>query len=295
MISKIAGQFLKIIGMTSNNGVEVTSKGEMKVDASGATVPVSGTVAVTATDLDIRDLDSAKDSVTVTGSVNAAVTGTVTATATDLDIRNLNATDDKVQLGALDSNISANSGKQLKVTIYRADGTEGLLDNASGALVGIDYAHHKIHIGDHFFIANYAALSTGNTIIFGVTTPNTTKWAHMSWDIHGTNETLFQVYEAATFTGGTPVTCQNNNRNSNTLSGLTVVTTPTITVAGNLIEAVLLGADLVSPSRADFVGAANRERELILKQNTQYVFIFTSNGYDINLSYLAYWYEHTNL
>jgi len=285
----------KIVGSTSGNIAEVNANNALQVDASGATVPVSGTVTATATDLDIRDLDSAKDSVTVTGSVNAAVTGTVTATATDLDIRNLNATDDAVKIGALDSNISANSGQQLKVTVYRADGTEGLLDDASGALVGIDYAHHKIHIGDHFFIANYAALSTGNTIIFGVTTPNTTKWAHMSWDIHGTNETLFQVYEAATFTGGTPVTCQNNNRNSLTVSGLTVVTTPTITVAGNLIEAVLLGADTASPSKADFVGTASRESELILKQNTQYVFKFTSNGNDNNLSYLAYWYEHTNL
>jgi hypothetical protein len=275
--------------MTSNNGVEVTSKGEMKVDASGATVPVS------AADLDIRDLDSATDSVTVTGSVNATVTGTVTATATDLDIRNLNATDDAVKIGALDSNISTNTGKQLKVTVYRSNGTEELLDPASGSLVNIDYAHHKIHIGDHFFIANYVTLSKAGTLIFGVTTPNTTKWAHMSWEFHGTNETLFQVYEAATFTAGTPVTCQNNNRNSGTVSGLTVVTAPTITVAGNLIEAFLVGKDIVPAAKADIAGTASREDELVLKQNTQYVFKFTSNGNDNNLSYRALWYEHTNL
>jgi len=70
---------------------------------------VSGSVAVTATDLDIRDLNSATDSVTVlatnldirdlnsaTDSVSAVVSGTVTVTATNLDIRDLSSASDSV-------------------------------------------------------------------------------------------------------------------------------------------------------------------------------------------------------
>jgi len=76
-----------------------------------------GTVTVTATDLDIRDLDSATDSVAAVqsgtwsiqvtdgvetlainadGSINTVVSGTVTVTATDLDIRDLDSSTDSV-------------------------------------------------------------------------------------------------------------------------------------------------------------------------------------------------------
>jgi len=282
VFNKIISNFFKLIGSTSGNVAEVTAANQLKVDASGTTVPVSGSVTVSATNLDIRDLSSSTDSV-------AAV-----CTATDLDIRNLNATDDKVQIGALDSTVSTNSNTQLKVTIYRSDGTEGLVDDTTGALVGIDAAHAEIHAGDHFFITNYITLNIAGTLIYGVTTPNTTKWAHLFWEVDCTGETLFQVYEVATWTGGTPVTPVNSNRNSATVSGLTIATAPTISVAGNLLAASLLGL-AAAPSKAALAGNSKREDEMILKQNTQYVFKFTSNSNSNNITYRALWYEHTNL
>lgn len=267
MFSKFASYFLKLVG-SSGEIADVNANGELKVEA-------------TATNLDIRDLSSASDSV-------AAV-----CTATDLDIRNLNATDDKIQLAALDSNISTNSGKQLKVTVYRSDGTEGKLDPTTGSLVGMDYAHQEIHAGDHFFITNYVTLANTNTLVFGVTTPNTTKWSHMYWEILTTGQTLFQIYEAATYTGGTPVTQFNNNRNSLTASTLSIVTAPSISVAGTIISAALVG--IASTNQKALGGTASRDDEIILKQNTQYVFKFTSNSNDNNITYRAFWYEHTNL
>lgn len=68
-----------------------------KVDVSGSAV----TAVVTATNLDIRDLVFATDKVDVSGSAVTAV-----VTATDLDIRNLNLTDDAVKVSA---NATANS------------------------------------------------------------------------------------------------------------------------------------------------------------------------------------------
>lgn len=97
----------------------------LKVTAAGALyVSQVGTVTVSATDLDIRDLTHVSDSVKVgdgtdflavnaDGSINITdnggsltVDGTVTVTATDLDIRDLTLAQDSVKISA---NTSANS------------------------------------------------------------------------------------------------------------------------------------------------------------------------------------------
>lgn len=62
-----------------------------KVDVSGSSVSISGSVTVTATDLDIRNLVFATDKVDVSGS-------SVTVSATDLDIRNLSSAQDNVEI-----------------------------------------------------------------------------------------------------------------------------------------------------------------------------------------------------
>lgn len=67
---------------------------------------------VTATDLDIRDLAFATDSVDVSGS-SVTVSGSVTVTATDLDIRDLDATQDNIAI---------------------SDGTDTLAINADGSI-----------------------------------------------------------------------------------------------------------------------------------------------------------------
>jgi hypothetical protein len=106
------------------------STGRLHVDGSGVTQPVSGTVTVTATDLDIRNLNDTDDLVDARGAAadGAAVAGnpvliagqdgtntqtiktdttgsvqvdiessaTITVTATDLDIHNLTAVNDTV-------------------------------------------------------------------------------------------------------------------------------------------------------------------------------------------------------
>lgn len=108
---------IRVVGSTDAN--------RMEIDASGRpTVNVNGTVPVSATDLDIRDLTHVSDSVkigdgtdflAIDGSGNIGVTdaggsltvdGTVTVTATDLDIRDLTLAQDSVKISA---NTSANS------------------------------------------------------------------------------------------------------------------------------------------------------------------------------------------
>ena len=89
---------------------------ELAIDASGRpTVNVAGTVPVSSTDLDIRDLTSASDSVKVEGNntnavkvdgsaVTQPVSGSVTVSATDLDIRDLTSASDSVKVEGNNTN-----------------------------------------------------------------------------------------------------------------------------------------------------------------------------------------------
>jgi len=77
---------------SANASIEIaTAAGQaLAIDGSGfITTNINGTIAVSATDLDIRDLAFATDSVDVSGS-------SVTVTATDLDIRDLAFASDSV-------------------------------------------------------------------------------------------------------------------------------------------------------------------------------------------------------
>jgi hypothetical protein len=81
----------------------------LAIDGSGfLTTNINGTVAISATDLDIRDLDSAQDNVEIQNAAGQALAidgsgfltvngnGTFTVSATDLDIRDLAFATDSV-------------------------------------------------------------------------------------------------------------------------------------------------------------------------------------------------------
>jgi len=82
---------------------------------------INTSIAVTATDLDIRDLAFATDSVDVSGS-SVSISGSVTVTATDLDIRDLAFATDSV---------TAHQGGTWSVQI--TDGVDTLAISSSGA------------------------------------------------------------------------------------------------------------------------------------------------------------------
>lgn len=93
------------VDVSGSSNVAVTDGGgSLTVDGTVAVSSISGTVAVTqstspwvvsATDLDIRDLAFATDSVTA----HQGGSWTVTATATDFDIRDLTHVSDSVRIG----------------------------------------------------------------------------------------------------------------------------------------------------------------------------------------------------
>lgn len=153
----------------------------------------------------------------------------------------------------------------------------------------IEYEHNEIHEGNHFFICDYATsgFNSADTIEFVITTPDTTKWAHMTIGFESILGATLDVYEGSSnVVGGTAVTPKNNNRNSDTVSTLTILKDPTSITDGTKIAGFKAGAN----RRA---GAVQRDREIILKQNTTYLFRFTSSANSNAIGYCGEWYEES--
>lgn len=162
-------------------------------------------------------------------------------------------------------------------------------DEHTRALNTIEHEHHEIHAGSHFNICGYQSFTNAQVVDFTVVTPNTTKWTHMTFGVNGAGATRVEIYEGATVNvAGTPVTAYNNDRNSTKTTSLTVRVGDTFTATGTLIYGNQVGANKEA-------GLVARDREMILKQNTTYIFRITNATTLANLiSWCAEWYEHTN-
>jgi hypothetical protein len=166
-------------------------------------------------------------------------------------------------------------------------------DTMSNSIGVIDNTHKKIHEGEHFYVSGFQRLTDTEEINFYITTPNSSKWAHMLFEIDSIGEMEFYIYEdASSYTGGTTVDPVNNNRNSATVSVLTVVKDPATpaTDTGTLIGSHAWGLT-DTPRKAGFGGDAARDDEIILKQNSNYIFRLVSNSTGNLTDYKGYWYE----
>ncbi len=167
-------------------------------------------------------------------------------------------------------------------------------DKSTDSLQTIDYAHHEIHAGSHYYVSGHSALDATDTVEFIVVTPDTTTWAHMYFVYSGNKGFHVDVYEGATFTAatGTLATPRNNNRNEADASILEVRLDPSgiATDAATLIDQQKIGP--ASPGKSDIGGSVGREDELILKQNETYLFRVTSDENSNIVNYKGFWYEH---
>ena len=166
-------------------------------------------------------------------------------------------------------------------------------DPKTNALRAINEEHGSIHEGDHFFFSNFEDENTSGTIELVITTPDTTKWGHFLFRVASTEKIEVKLYEGATtVAGGAAVTPINNNRNSINTSGMSVVKDPTsIGGDGTQIDAWSTG----STGPFAQLGHAERNEEIILKQNEKYLLRITSKTDNNTISYAAHWYEHVDL
>jgi len=174
------------------------------------------------------------------------------------------------------------------------------LDKVTNSIQTIDYAHHEIHAGSHFFVTGVQDLSTNQVLDFTWVMPDTTTWTHWLWSIDTEAETAWYVYEGAVITNAlaNTVTPLNSNRNSETTSGTTmkyeVQANLTAANADTDVTSATLLKSGISGSGKGKGGEASREYELILKQNTIYCMraVATAAGYiDFDMEF----YEHTDI
>lgn len=186
----------------------------------------------------------------------------------------------------------------LRTTLYSNTGRPASIDSATNTLQIIDYEHHEIHSGSHFFIEEVGELAINTVYDIQFTTPDTTKWSHLTFKLDCESETEWYIYEGASvITAGTTVNPVNNNRNSSTVSVNTVamISNGSVTDANadtDVSGATLLGRGIIGSGKGN-LGNDTRANEIILKQNTTYCLraVAVAAGYiDFNIT----WYEHTN-
>jgi len=165
------------------------------------------------------------------------------------------------------------------------------IDLISGAVNVIDYSHHEMHSGSHYFIKTFLVDTggSGSTSYFAFTTPNTSTRAHARALIAPDVDTEVNIYEGSVITGGTPVAGVNNDRESSNVAGLISVAAPAHTTPGALVWAARTGGGKnpvgVSPGF---------NYEIIAATDTVYVFeIIKRTTADLVVDIDFWWYEHT--
>lgn len=164
-----------------------------------------------------------------------------------------------------------------------------VLDVITRAIPFITYEHHEIHSGCHFFICDFDTdMAVNETLEFVITTPEGSKLSHMTLDFSSGLGATLQIYKGGSnIVGGIPVTPQNNNQNSSTVSILTILKEPISMTDGTRIAGYLAGGNRNG-------GMNVREKELVLEAGQTYLFRFTSLANSNTLSYCGEWYEHTS-
>jgi len=165
------------------------------------------------------------------------------------------------------------------------------LDKATNTIQTMSYEHHEIHAGSAFTISYSADIANGANLDLLIVTPDTTKWAHLTYDLDVELESDINIYEAATATAGSAIVAYNRDRNSATTATVVVTSTPTsITTGTTIIRSYHLGSGRSSG------GGERGTHEFILKQNTKYLFRITNSTTNNNyMSVKLDWYEHTNI
>ena len=181
-----------------------------------------------------------------------------------------------------------------KVKIEDSAGKTIRFDASTDSMQTIDYAHHEVHSGSHYFVVGGESMDLSDVSWFSVDVPATDKEPHMTWGISSSKTLVFEVFEDSNAINGELIPARNSNRRSANTSGLTIRKNPggTILASGEAIELSLFGA--AGGNKVQSTGGeASRETELILKSNTQYLFRITSYENTNLVSWRAAWYEHT--
>ena len=177
-----------------------------------------------------------------------------------------------------------------RTMVVDSDGNIILIDENTRVLATIEYEHHQIHAGNTFTILEVTDLGNMAVRDILVVTPDTTRWAHLVWEIEHELETSIQFYKDTTYTdNGTPISSFNRDGNSTNIATTLVYHTPTIANVGTLVG-------IIQQGDGKKAGGSDRiANEFILKQNTAYLIRISNLNVNNNLIFTRLnWYEQTN-
>jgi len=181
------------------------------------------------------------------------------------------------------------------IQIYNGTVGPATIDKSTHATNTIDYEHHEVHGGGHYFVRGKGEIaSSGGSTCFVMETPAGSKWTHLLFSVYSNNYVDYEEYETVTYSGGTAVAVYNSNRNSPSLYSGSVFVDPTVTATGSLLSNGFFGAPGTSPTRQGVDGAFGRGTEIILKSGTAYLWCFKVGGNNTKFGYDAEFYEHAD-
>lgn len=173
------------------------------------------------------------------------------------------------------------------------------LDKVSGALLGIDHAHHEIHAGTMFRVQ---ANATAATLIIAFKVPDQLKLPHFAFEWVTESSGGLQLIEGPTWASGSgaDLTVKNSRRDSANESILEadasgawlanrVVIDPTTFAGGTVISDKRVYTDNKYGG-----GMGTRKNEIILAANTLYALKWTSGDGAKGVQIRCEWYEHAD-
>ena len=170
------------------------------------------------------------------------------------------------------------------------DGSQMIAGSDNG-LIMVDTNHQRLHEGRAFIAWNIypdsAKLASGSSAdIVLAAGPGTI--AHVTIAMESSGDCDFFVYEGTSTTGGTAFTPVRRNRNIVTTSNVAMVTNPTVTTLGTLINRQLITGGTGKKS----AGGASGSLEYVLAPLTNYLFRLTNvNGTSHTALLELEWYE----
>lgn len=180
-------------------------------------------------------------------------------------------------MAKVEARVQTPTGNALNVQI-------GPGDPISNIPVVMEFEHHQVHEGETYRVESIDTSLDSGTVKYAIVVP-AGSYPHMELQCDVYNgSTLVQIYEEATYTGGSLLSSINRNRNSSNLAETTVVGGITST-NGTLLESFYAG------SGKGIAGTNRASSEIILKANTTYRIdlIGKTVGTDAILSFN--WYE----
>lgn len=126
--------------------------------------------------------------------------------------------------GTEDVAVNADNRAEVASHLYGYEGSNwqaARLDASTWTLQIIDYAHHEIHSGSHYYLEGHATLGDGGILRVKLVTPSTAKWGHFLWDIGSSGILTTAFYEGSSggMADGDRAVIHANNRNINCWSG----------------------------------------------------------------------------